>query len=136
MLSCSSMPLVSCSHLLDHSDLFHKQAGAISGETSSRPGNGKVLTGTAPGDDVHRGQLRAIQLRYITDMDHVGKMQFRYFDGKGFDLAGPHRTDAVADCSQGKAPDAVEEAAHCQFMLFLIRSAPPGIFPFRLSGSP
>ena len=112
MLSCSSTPYVSCSHLLDHSDLFHKQAGAFSGEASSRSGHGKVLTGTAPGDNIHRGQVSTIQLCDISDMDHAGKTQSCYRDGKRFDLTCPYRSDTMPHCCQWEATDSIEQTAH------------------------
>ena len=41
-------------------------------------------------------------------MDHSGEMVFCYFDREGFDFAGPHRRDSVANRRQGEAADPIE----------------------------
>ena len=48
-------------------------------------------------------------------MNHVGEVCFRDFDGERLDLRSPYRRDPVLYCSQRKAADAVEQAAHRQF---------------------
>ena len=62
---------------------------------------------------------------YISHMDHVGKMLLGHCDGKGFDLAGPEGFDPMSGCRQWEASDPIKQAAHCQFILFLIGYAPP-----------
>ena len=66
----------------------------------------------APADDVHRRQLRAMQLSDVAYMDHAGKAQLCHLNGKCFDLRRPYRRDAVADRSQRESADTVEQAAH------------------------
>lgn len=58
-------------------------------------------------------------------MDHIRESQLGHFNGKGFDLAGPHRADAVSYRRQGEAADSIEQAAHGQFVRFLIKYSPP-----------
>ena len=126
MLSCSSSLYVSFSHLLNDSDLLHKQTGSFSGE--SQPfgaGHRKILTRGTASDDVHRRKLPPFELCNIAHMNHVGKMQLCYSHGKGFDLAGPEGFDPKLRCRQREAADPIEQAAHGQFIVFLIRYAPP-----------
>ena len=75
----------------------------------------EVLTRTAPADDVHGRQVRAIELCDISDMHHVGEVRFRDFDGERLDFRCPQGRDPVPHRSQRKAADAVEQAAHRQF---------------------
>ena len=75
----------------------------------------EVLTRTAPADDVHGRQVRAIELCNISDMHHVGEVRFRDFYGERFDLRSPQGRDSISYRRQWKAADAVEQAAHCKF---------------------
>ena len=50
-------------------------------------------------------------------MNHVGEVVFRDFDGEGFNLAGPHRRDPIADRREGKPANAIEEASHSKHFL-------------------
>ena len=45
-------------------------------------------------------------------MNHVRKTQLGHLDGKGFDLAGPHRSYAIADRRQGEAANSIKQASH------------------------
>ncbi len=47
-------------------------------------------------------------------MDHIGEAYPRHLDGKGFDLACPHRGDAIADGCQRETSDPIEKASHRQ----------------------
>lgn len=47
-------------------------------------------------------------------MDHVGEMALCDLNGKRLDLAGPQGGDPAADCRQGEAADAVEQAPQGQ----------------------
>ena len=94
------------------SDLFHEQAGARAGETGAVSGHRQVLTGRAAADDVHRRQLRTVKLCDIAYMDHIGKSKPGHLYRECFDLAGPHRNDAVVNGGQRESPDPVKQAAH------------------------
>ena len=120
-LSWLSISYICISHLLYDADLLHKKAGTRTGKSGSRSGDGEVLARAAAADDVHGRQKRAIELCDIPDVDHVGKVILRYFDGKGFYLARPQRHDAIPHRRQREAPDAIKEAAHCEHFLFLLR---------------
>lgn len=52
----------------------------------------------------------------VAHMNHIGKSKPRHLNGKGFDLTGPHRYDAVVNRSQGKTANPVKQAAHCQHL--------------------
>lgn len=58
-------------------------------------------------------------------MNHIGKVLFGDLYWKSFNLTGPERRDAVSDRRQGKASNAVEEAAHRRRKLRIV--------PFRAS---
>lgn len=102
------------SHLLCDACLLHEQAGAFSRQAPARPGDRQVLARATAADHIHRGQRGTVQLCDVPHMEHIGESQFRDFNGKGFDLAGPQRPDAVADCRQREAPDPIKEAPHRQ----------------------
>jgi len=70
---CSPSKFIVRSHLLYDAYLLHKKAGTGAGEPGARSGNGEVLARAAPADDVHRRQLRSIQLCDIPDVDHAGE---------------------------------------------------------------
>ena len=95
-------------HLLCDTDLFHEKAGTSARQTISGPGYTEVLAWTAPADDVHRGQLRPVQLGDISHMDHAGEVLFGHLDGELLDLAGPDWGDAVAYRRQRKTADPVK----------------------------
>ena len=61
-------------------------------------------------------------------MNHVRKPKPGHRDGKGFNLAGPHREDSIPDGSQRKPSDAVKQAAHGQLFLY-----GRSFLPFRLT---
>ena len=66
---------------------------------------GIILARAAAADHVHRRQLRPVQFGDVPHMDHVGEMVFRYFDGKGFDLAGPEGFNPRPDRRQWEAAE-------------------------------
>ena len=72
----------------------------------------EVLTWTAPADDVHGRQVRAIELCNISDMNHVGEVCFCDFDGEWFDLTGPQGHNAVMDGRQREASYSIEKTSH------------------------
>ena len=95
--------------------MFKKQSGTRALQSSACPGrNRAVLARAAPADDVHGRQLRAVELCNISDMNHVGEVRFRDFDGERLDLRSPHGCDPVSHRRQREAADAVEQAAHRQ----------------------
>ena len=96
-MSCSAAPLICIPHFFYNADLLHKQAGTLSGKTGSGPRHAEILTRAASCDNVYRGKFGTIQFRDVPDMEHGGEPLSCHFDGEGFDLAGPHRLDAVAD---------------------------------------
>ena len=51
-------------------------------------------------------------------MDHIGEVVFCYFNGKGFNFAGPECFDPDTGRGQREAPDSVEETSHGQQSLF------------------
>ena len=96
--------------------MFKKQSGTRALQSGACPGrNRAVLTRTAPADDVHGRQVRAVELCNVPDMSHVGEVCFRDFDGERFDLRCPQGRDPVSHRSQRKAADAIKQAAHCKF---------------------
>lgn len=115
---CPSTLYVCISHLLYNADLLHKKAGAFTGESGSCSGHREILTGAASADDVHGRQCSPVQLCDIPNVDHVGEMALGDFDGKGFDLAGPYRSDPASDRRQWKPANAIEEASHGQCFHF------------------
>ena len=119
--SCSPSKFIVCSQLLYYPDLLHEKAGTRTGKPGARSGDGEVLTRAAAADDVHGRQQRAIEFCDVPDVDHAGKVVFGYFDGKGFDFTRPQRHDAMSHRGQREAPDPIEEAAHCEHFLFLLR---------------
>lgn len=88
-MSCSAAPLICIPHFFYNSDLLHKQAGTLPGKTGSGPRHAEILARAASGDDIHWGQISAVQLRDVPDMEHGGEPLFCHLDGEGFDLAGP-----------------------------------------------
>ena len=48
-------------------------------------------------------------------MDHTRESELGYFNGKGFDLAGPHRDNAIMHRSQRKTTNSVKQTAHRQW---------------------
>ena len=95
-MSCSAAPLICIPHFFYNADLLHKQAGTLSGKTGSGPRHAEILTRAASCDNVYRGKFGTIQFRDVPDMEYGGEPLSCHFDGEGFDLAGPHRLDAVA----------------------------------------
>lgn len=59
-----------------------------------------------------RRQLRTVKLCDIAYMDHIGKSKPGHLYRECFDLAGPHRNDAVVNGGQRESPDPVKQAAH------------------------
>ena len=110
--TCPSTTFLCISHLLYDPDLLHKKAGALSGKTGPRPGDRQILTGAAAADDVHGREPGTVQLCDVSHMEHIGEMGSGHLNGKGLDLAGPHRCDPAALRRQREASDAVEEAPH------------------------
>lgn len=51
-------------------------------------------------------------------MDHVWEANLSYLNRKGFNLAGPHRNNAVMNRCQWKTTNAIKQAAHGQCILF------------------
>ena len=47
-------------------------------------------------------------------MDHVRESELCYLNGKGFDLAGPYRDNAVMLRSQRETADSIKQTAHGQ----------------------
>ena len=47
-------------------------------------------------------------------MGHVWEAEFRYLNGKGFDLTGPYRDNAVMLRSQRETADSIKQTAHGQ----------------------
>lgn len=70
---CSPSKFIVCSHLLYDSYLLHEKAGARTGKSGTRSGDGEVLTWAAAADDVHDRQLRSVQFCDIPNMDHIGE---------------------------------------------------------------
>ena len=110
-MSCSAAPLICIPHFFYNADLLHKQAGTLSGKTGSGPRHAEILTRAASCDNVYRGKFGTIQFRDVPDMEHGGEPLSCHFDGEGFDLAGPHRLDAVADRREWEPSDSIEQAA-------------------------
>ena len=110
-MSCSAAPLICIPHFFYNADLLHKQAGTLSGKTGSGPRHAEILTRAASCDNVYRGKFGTIQFRDVPDMEHGREPLSCHFDGEGFDLAGPHRLDAVADRREGEPSDSIEQAA-------------------------
>ena len=110
-MSCSAAPLICIPHFFYNADLLHKQAGTLSGKTGSGPRHAEILTRAASCDNVYRGKFGTIQFRDVPDMGHGREPLSCHFDGEGFDLAGPHRLDAVADRREGEPSDSIEQAA-------------------------
>ncbi|MDE6997076.1 MAG: hypothetical protein K2P04_04245 [Oscillospiraceae bacterium] len=94
--------------------MFHKKAGAGTGQTGPRSSHAEILTWTAAADDVHRQQFRPVQFRDVPNMNHARETVFCNFDGEGFDLAGPQWRDPIADRRQRKTADPIEQASHCE----------------------
>ena len=110
-MSCSAAPLICIPHFFYNADLLHKQAGTLSGKTGSGPRHAEILTRAASCDNVYRGKFGTIQFRDVPDMEYGGEPLSCHFDGEGFDLAGPHRLDAVADRREWEPSDSIEQAA-------------------------
>ena len=110
--TCSPSFLICSSQFSCEANLLHKKAGAFTGQAPARPGYRQILTRAAPTNDIHRGELRAVQLCNVSHMEHIRELMFCDFYGKDFDLTGPNWCDTVSDRSQREAADPIEEAAH------------------------
>ncbi len=67
---CSSI-LASPSHLLDYSDLLHKQPGAGSVQPCTFPSDGKILTGASADYNVDERGGGSVYFRYVAEMYHL-----------------------------------------------------------------
>lgn len=111
-VSCPSVFCVMCSHLLDHSNLFHKEAGACALKPGALSCGTQILTRAAPTNHIHRWQIRTIELCDIAKLKHIRETDLTDFHGKRFDFTGPHRDEALTGSGQRKASDPIEQAAH------------------------
>ena len=55
-----------------------------------------------------------MQLCDVAHMNHIGETQLCHLNGKGFDLACPHRDNAVVNGGQWESPYPIKQAAHRQ----------------------
>ena len=67
-LTCPSGNSVIFSHLLDNSDLFHKQAGAFSSQTGAFSSDAEVLARRTAYDTVNRFDFGTVYFANISDM--------------------------------------------------------------------
>ena len=112
-VSWSASLNICIAHLLYNPNLMHEKTGAFTGQSGARSGHGKILAGRATADNIHRRQFAPIQFCNVPNMDHVGELVFSDFDRKGFNLAGPERSDTISDRCQREASNPIEEASHC-----------------------
>lgn len=54
-------------------------------------------------------------------MDHVWESELGHLDWKGFDLAGPHRNNAVMHRSQRETADPIKQATQRRHKLRIVR---------------
>ena len=73
-LTCPSGSSVIFSHLLDNSDLFHKQAGAFSSQTGAFPSDAEVLARRTAYDTVNRLDFGAVYFANISDVLHLNRL--------------------------------------------------------------
>jgi hypothetical protein len=125
-VSCVAVSLILAPHLLYDSDLFHKQAASLAGKPGAPPRHGQILTWAAACDNVHRRQLRAVQLCNVPEPAHLRESQFCHFDGKGFDFACQQRGDAVADRRQREASDSIKQASQRWHQRITVSIPPDG----------
>ena len=70
-------------------------------------------------------------------MGHVWEAEFRYLNGKGFDLTGPYRGNAVMHRSQRETADSIKQTAHRQHKLRIVHfRASTKIHSLRCASSP
>ena len=103
--------LIHLPHFTNEPYLLQEQPGTLPSQAGSSPGDGQVLAGAAPGDDVHRRHVRTFQFGDIPQLGHVREAQGCHLQGERLDLAGPHRDDAHPLGGQGEPADTVEQAA-------------------------
>mgnify|MGYP004554501221 CR=1 FL=1 len=55
--------------------------------------DGKILTGRAKGDNIHRLQIGTVQSMHVSVVFHFGQQLFRHANGKRLDLRSPYGRD-------------------------------------------
>lgn len=114
---CSIFPssfFICLSHLLYDPDLFHEQAGALSGKPSPFPGQTQILARRAPGDNIHRREFSALQTGDIPDMEHIREPLSGHLNREVLDFTCPNWLDAVLNRCQRESSDPIEQASKPQ----------------------
>ena len=124
-------------HFSNDAHGFVEKSRTTAAQPAALSRDGKILTGRAEGDNIHRLQISALQPVHVSVVFHFGQPFFRHTDGKRLDLRSPYRRDPRHFPGQGKSASAIKKAAQCKFLMLQtarLRSAPPARFEsyFRL----
>ena len=112
-------PIRCTPHFVDDSDRLEEQGGLLTSEPFTVPGDRKVLTRRAEGDDIDRFDLPSVDPLDVPEMDHSGEPGLSDGARERLDLAGPGRYDADRRCRAGASSGAVEQTAQLHLYHFV-----------------
>ncbi len=117
-------------HFSNDAHGFVEKSRTTAAQPAALSRDGKILTGRAESDNIHRFQIGAVQSVHVSVVFHFGQPFFRHADGKRLDLRSPDGYDSRHFSGKRKPADAIEKAAQCQFSAQVESSAVPSCTEF------
>ena len=98
-------------HFPDDPDCFIEQAASVAAQSFALSRNAQVLARRAEGDDVHRLDLTAFDVRYAAEVLHLRQVCFGNGNRVRLHFACPHSPPAAHHSTQWHGPASIEQAA-------------------------